>query len=365
MKKIMNWFVISSFLFQSALAALGQGNEVNIKERAAKVYVEAFANAFAIAFHQSIEHYNNNIRTPQKIVNLLNNKEDRNYINGLLEQNKGVRLPPIEQKNGIYFMQFAEGTLKFDVVNAFENEIYFNNKKYKFDDKKDFTNQINDFADFLNKNANKTTSLFNFIIPEANAIICGGFCIAALLGGTIAAGYGVYRMAMGVVGEKKDAQFYKNVALKLVQTQKECENNSKLIEKYTVGHKEYYKATPGAFASFSIIKDAAKTSYGDLDKSKLAKHIMEKMGDKDLNSCQSLNKKIQDSMGPIAYRNLVISGKEINTCHDFDKLVSCLDEINEAHLSHKGKRNRDWKYYDSETGVYDPSQIYGPSSTGK
>lgn len=362
MKNIMSWFVISSFLFQSAFAAPEQGNGVNIKERAAKVYVEAYANAFTTAFHQSIEHYNNNVRTPQKIVDLLDNKEDRKYMNGLLEQNKGVRLPPIEQRNGIYFMQFAEGTLKFDIVNAFENEVYFNNKKYKFEDKKDFTNQINDFADFLNKNAKKTTSLFNFIIPEANAIICGGFCIAALVGGTIAAGYGVYRMAMGVVGENKDAQFYKNVALKLAQTQKQCEDNSKLIDKFTVSQKEYYKATPGAFASFSIIKDAIKDSYGELDKSKLTKHIMQKMGDKDLDSCQALNKKIQESMGPIAYRNLVTSGKEINTCQDFDNLVSCLDEINEAHLSHKGKRNRDWKYYNSDTGVYDPSQIYSPST---
>lgn len=357
----MNLFLVSLFWIQAALATgPGQGNKVDIKQNAAKIYVESFAESFTTAFHKSINFYNENKDNPEIIVELVDDQKGKEFLLGLIVQNKNFKFPAIENKNGTYFMKFNEGVLKFDIIGAYEGFVYFNNKKFTFDFKKDLVEQINDFSSFLNQNSSKRTGLLNLFIPEANAIICGGFCIAALVGGTVTLGYGVYKYAMSVVGSDNNAQLYKDIAIGISKQKKECEESANKVEKYRGSHLGYERATPGSFSSFSLIKGALEKSRS-VDSKALSKHIFEKLGGKDIDSCHALNQKILDSMGAVGRRNAQLQGMTIDTCQEHNQLISCLQDVYEIHLSHQGKRNIYERKYDSSSGVYDKSYEFSPS----
>lgn len=347
---------------QSAFAMTGQGNKVDIKVAAAKIYIKAVATGYTNAFHQSIENYNGHRTNPEKLLSVLDDKNDIAFFKHLLKGEKSDTLPPIEKRGATYFIQFPEGTLSFDIINTFEGEIYFNNKKYTFNRKLSLSTQAEDFANFINKNALKKTSYLNFLIPEAEAFICGGFCIGALVAGTVALGYGVYKYAMKTIGGSDEARKYSKIKEEVSKMSRECNQDLQQIQEFNGTSSSYSKATPGAFSSFSIIKGVIDQQK-DVDRENLTAFIYKKLGAKDLDSCQKLSKKIETTMSKIEYRNAIIEGRDIagEVCKEHDSLLDCLETTHEIHLSHRGKRNIYDYRYDSDLGVYEKGNAYSTS----
>lgn len=135
---------------------------------------------------------------------------------------------------------------------------------------------------------------------------------------------------------------------------KACEDNLKLVEPFTVNIKEYYKAVPGAFETFRFIEHLNAYFGDDLRNvptvsAFLFTYLRRETG-ADTLTCEDLDDWTR--------QNPVNGVKQGAACAFSTILAECVIKMNEVHLSHFGKRNRDWQNYNSTLGVYSEWQYY-------
>jgi len=132
---------------------------------------------------------------------------------------------------------------------------------------------------------------------------------------------------------------------------RECRDDLRLMEPYTVANKEYWKATPGSYKSFAVLKFLhLMFSSGRIDAITAAPVVYLRFnGGSGTQNCKELDARIQRMRAPI---------KPGATCHLVDQIATCMAKMDSIHRSHFGKKNLYRKEYISSLGVYEWALSY-------
>jgi hypothetical protein len=352
------WLCSTSLLF-----AQGEGQPNTLREAGVKTLVESFASNYSQLLKATVENYNAHTARPQELTKDLVRPEDQTGASELLKSSGTKKLPKFEYKDGSYEAKVGEDRLSIDVVSSFEGKMLINNKVFIVPLDGSWSERIARTQQFFIDNGIKTTSSTPFtpldlFFPKAEAFICGGLCIAALIGGTVVVGGMAYAAAKSILGGSNDHKKLQGFQDQIIKKRDECRKELNDLENYDSHLRSYSQVTPGAFSSFELMKKVVVDQ--DDDAAKLSAHLYTALGAKEFTNCQQFSDALIKSMSVAQKRAAQVDDFMGNAsfCNAHQELIDCLEAFSEVHRTHQGRRNIYDKRYNDEKGVYDESESF-------
>ncbi|TNE96409.1 MAG: hypothetical protein EP326_13430 [Deltaproteobacteria bacterium] len=348
--KVIVYLSLYSLLLNTAFAA---DKKITFRD----YLFDHYANFFHSKFRVAVDGWNTNHKNPNKLLALVENKKDRQALEkGLIES--GIKKFPklVKSKKG-YVYDGKDITVTFSIVDAFEGQVWINNKKFKVNPGESVEARAARMATFM-----KTSSFNPFpFIEDAHAIIpCGGLCWGALFVATIAAGVAVYNSAMNVVGGGDDYEQLKRMSEDIKGSAAKCKEEHLRVSVYSTNLHSYKTTAPGNYQTFKILRKILKEEANP-DLRDIKDHLYLVFG-KDISDCKKFAKKLHGSASLTERRLTFLSTIEGEVCKDYEELSSCLDEFAQIHYSHQGKRNNNATKYNEDLGVYGDQSPIGIGS---
>ncbi len=329
---------------------------------AARVQIQAFAKAYTAHFQKKIAQYNDNTNNVDYFISKIKDKDQAVFLKDLIQQNKVRKLPKIEFKNGLYYMRAGNDIMTFDITSAMQGKVYLNNKELnlkKIKNIKELTKKISLTV------AQTKTSYLNFLLPEANAFICGGFCVAALVGTVVVGGIIVGKKAMDMFAEDDEMEVLRAMRERIKNKSHKCNQDLNEVSEYTGKLNTYDDISPGNFDTFELYQKTLNVTT-EINERKVEEHLIqimkESMGDDAPNldnlSCEEFAEKFYNGLDIGAKRVTFKSDIEGEVCTEYRGLASCLTRFHNIHRTHinssgRGKKNIYNYQYNPESGVYD------------
>ena len=326
-----------------------------------KLMTEQYAKVLKSSYSEAVLEYKKNRSTPEKLL-VHFNKEDSKYLRLLIKEKQVDRLPKlIPYKNGHYLL-FQGSKVFVSPSFPYDQKITFNGKVFVFDKKLSLKYNSQKLQQFMG--AKKITFLNNFVLSEAEAFICGGFCVGALVLGTV---------TLGVMAAKKVSQVFNGTTGKLKEFRaeikkkaKQCDTDLNNVEAHSKSNK-----SPGSFETFGNLKKVAKFLKDDSqDESIVQEQLYKDYGLDNLKNCSEFAKTYQSKIGlsdkkknrlaqAMGDTDLDPNSKE-SICSEINEYIDCLNQFDQVHKAHVNQGDG----YKKDSGVYYESDKY-PSGKSK
>lgn len=329
---------------------------------AARVQIKAFAKAYTAHFQKNINEYNSNTNNVDYFISKIKDKDQASFLKDLIQQNKLRKLPKMEFKNGLYYMKAGNEILTFDITTAMQGKVYINNKEVNLKKIKNVQELSKKVALTI---ADTRTSSFNFLIPDANAFICGGFCVAALVGTVVVGGIIVGKKAMDVFGEDDEMEVLRDMRERIKNKSHKCNQDLNEVSGYEGKLNTYDDISPGNFDTFQLYQKTLDVTT-EVNQRKVEEHLIdimkESMGDDapelDNLSCEEFADKFYKGLDMGTKRVTFKSDIEGEVCTEYRGLASCLTRFHNIHETHinssgRGKKNIYNYQYNPESGIYE------------
>ena len=369
MKKLSIWFLTICFCFNQAFAM--EGTPGQIKRGFKPVLISAYAKAYTKLFENTVKYYNDHRKDPKYFTKRLIRKEDKRFLSQLVDLNRLSSVPEIKHKNGVYYFQEKGVKISFDIVSIYKGLYYIDGKAFDFTKGESLREKALLVTKFLEENKIKTTQtnlLEDLFVPKAHAIICGGFCLTILIGGTVLAGATVYNMAMGVVGVDKKHGDLMDIHDTIKEESNQCQEDLEYIREYSSKTKTYNSTAPGTQKTFGLLKKFLDKEQ-DLNRSKIENYLYHTHGLSKSKTCKQFAEELYQGQD-LQTRRMADAGTgsgkrsdqfQDEACKAYDDLADCLEEFYNVHRTHKGKKNIYNYSYDEELGTYDEDDAYSTS----
>tara|TARA_R110002072_G_scaffold64203_2_gene159242 strand:- start:81664 stop:82773 length:1110 start_codon:yes stop_codon:yes gene_type:complete len=359
MKSITKLFICYLFIIVQSFSY--EGSPILNGNSPARIQIKSFAKIHTQKFEGLISQYNDNRKNLDYFVGLLKDKDQANFLNGLIKQNRINKLPEIEHRNGVYFLKLEENLITFDIVSVSQGLIYINNNKFDISKGKNLQERAKILSSFLIENKFS----YNFFIPEANALGCLGLCIAGLIGGTLLVGGMIAQAAFNIFGESSSLEKLQAMREEIKKKGKKCNDEYKEVKLYTGKLSPYKGITPGYFDSFSLYKKTLEETT-EINQEKIEAHMIsivkKEMGDDAPNldnlSCKEFGKQLFKALDLGSRRISSESMTQAEICSEYRSLSQCIQQFHDAHSSYinnsnRGKKNIYNYRYNLETGKFE------------
>ncbi|MFT6604714.1 MAG: hypothetical protein ACJARO_002238 [Bacteriovoracaceae bacterium] len=321
-----------------------------------------YASILEHSYKEAINEYIENRSTPKKLFSYFN-KTDARYLKKLMDEKNVSRLPKIISYKKGHYLLFKGNKVYLSPTFAYNQEIIFNGKKFLFDKNLSVIENSQKLQHFMG--AKKVTFLSSFIMNEAQAFVCGGFCVGALVVGTI---------AFGVMAASKVNSFMNGSSGELKKFREEIKNKKKQCDtdlNNVESHSSYfnkYNKSPGSFETFENLKKVSNfIEKSDSEKSKVQEQLYKDYGFDNLKNCGEFAKNYQSKIGIADKKKNRLAeamGKTAQNpdskgaiCTEINEYIDCLNQFDQVHKGHVNQGDG----YKKDIGVYYESDAYSNS----
>ncbi len=350
---------IYSLIFINFQSFAGE-TKPNLKAMVTKKYAKVLESSYK----EAIKEYTENRSTPHKLFSYFS-KSDAAYLKKLMEEKNVSRLPKlISYKNGHYLL-FKGNKIFLSPSFAYDQEITFNGKKFLFDKNLTVIENSQKLQRFMG--AEKITFFTAFIMDEAQAFICGGFCVGALVLGTVALGVmaasKVNNFMNGSTGDLKE--FRDGIKEK----RKQCDTDLNNVEAHSSYFSKYNKS-PGSFETFGNLKKVSDfIEDSSSDQSKVQEQLYKDYGFDNLKNCGEFAKSYQSKIGIANKKKNRLAeamgersqdtDSKASICTEINEYIDCLNQFDQVHKGHVKQGNG----YKKDIGVYYESDAHSNSKS--
>lgn len=328
----------------------------------ARVQIKAFAEAFTVHFEKKVNEYNKNSKNIDFFISKLKDKDQALFLKDLIQQNKIRKLPKMEFKNGLYYIKAGKNFMTFDISTAMQGIVYINNKELNLRNIKN----LQEISKLITLTiVDSKTSYMNLFVPKANAFVCGGFCVAALIGTIVVSSAVIGKKAIDMFGEDDDMEVLRAMREKIKEKSHECNKDLNDVTEYVGKLNTYNDISPGNFDTFQLTQKTLEVTT-EVNQRKVEEHLIDimkvSMGDDAPNidnlTCEEFSEKFYNGLDIGAKRVQFKSDIEGEVCTEYRGLASCLTRFYNIHQSHinnsgRGRKNIYNYQYNLESGIYE------------
>jgi len=123
--KVFVYLSLYTLLMNSAFAA-GK-KKIEFRE----YLIDHYATFFHSKFKSTIDTWNSNHKSPKKLLSLVPNQKDKDYLEKGLVESGIKKFPKLERTEKGYFYKTKDVTLSFKIEDAFDGHVWVNGKKFK------------------------------------------------------------------------------------------------------------------------------------------------------------------------------------------------------------------------------------------